>query len=102
MIKSVKFYGIPCLMDIDTGDVVGKNSFYDLLIPLAAWIHNFFSFLVPASGNDGFPFKVIEDKPDSSFPPVKNAPPKPRIPEPPKPPEKPKTIRYETSWRGLK
>lgn len=49
------FYGIPCYFNVTTKDMAGRNGFFDFLIPIAAWIHNY--FIAPFDGH-GFPIRI--------------------------------------------
>lgn len=61
----VSFWGVRCYLDNDNGYLWGVNSFYDHLIPVAAWFHNFMSIiaftLIPSWEQQGFLLRVIED-----------------------------------------
>ncbi len=56
-----KFYGIPCWF-LDNGDnvLVGKNRFYDRLIPVAAAIHNGLTFLMRSPAVP-FPIELVRE-----------------------------------------
>ena len=54
-------YGVPCYMNMETGEVRGTCWLADVLLPVAAWIHNAFAFLIPGAGAEGFPFMVREE-----------------------------------------
>lgn len=62
------FYGVPILMDENSGAVMGKNLAFDYLLLFATWFHNFFierfsQMFAAISGRDyepGFPMYVKE------------------------------------------
>lgn len=49
------FYGVPCYFNVDTSDLAGRWWLCDYLIPVLAWIHNY--FVEPFFGY-GFPIKL--------------------------------------------
>ena len=57
----VRFYGLPCWLDDQAGELRGTNILADLLIPLAAGLHNLIAGIVPGAGADGFPFTLVEE-----------------------------------------
>lgn len=64
------FYGIPCYFGENGIEnfLRGRNAFYDLLIPPAAWMHNFFCMigevLFPEWEPQGFPVKIGDELPE--------------------------------------
>lgn len=49
------FYGIPCYWNDDRSELAGRNRFFDLLIPVMTWLHN---FLIAPFYDDGFPIRL--------------------------------------------
>ena len=64
-----KFYGIPCYYGEYEGEhfLRGRNLLYDWMIPLAAWLHNFFCMVgevvFPEWEPEGFPVQIGDDLP---------------------------------------
>lgn len=54
----VSFYGVRCYMDDNSFTLWGTNAFMELLIPVAAFWHDY--FIAPFIEGEGFPVKVLE------------------------------------------
>jgi len=57
----VSLYGVRCYMNDNTGEMIGCNRIWDVLLAPAVWLHWTLQAINPSYSQEGFPLKVIKE-----------------------------------------